>query len=162
MELLSIFFSEKNKCIGSMDHPEDNYEEKGTYEEQENYEGQENFQEEEGSPGENGEEHVEEQVEGEIEQDNDIQTGNGENNGEDAEQIELDDDDSQEKVEEEKRWPGWPGENAFRMLVPVNKVGAVIGHKGDIIKKMSEETKARIRVLNSPPGVQERVVCILI
>ena len=26
-------------------------------------------------------------------------------------------------VAEEKRWPGWPGENVFRMLVPVQKVG---------------------------------------
>ncbi|KAJ3687159.1 hypothetical protein LUZ61_016323 [Rhynchospora tenuis] len=159
-----------------MDHPGENFEVQETYEEQEenyegqegtfeghdgNFEGQETFHEEEEAPGVNGDTHElhelveEEQVEEEADQENNLQTGNGES----AEEIGADSIDSQEKVEE-KRWPGWPGENAFRMLVPVHKVGAVIGHKGDIIKKMSEETKARIRVLNSPPGVQERVVLV--
>lgn len=152
-----------------MDQPGENYEEQENFEEQENYEGhegnfegQENFQEEEEeeeSPGQNGDSH--ELVEVKTAQEDDAEVGNGENNGENAAQIVADSYNLQEKVEE-KRWPGWPGENAFRMLVPVQKVGAVIGHKGDIIKKMSEETKARIRVLNSPPGVQERVVRILI
>ncbi|XP_078149152.1 RNA-binding KH domain-containing protein [Carex rostrata] len=152
-----------------MDQPGENYEEQENFEEQENYEGhegnfegQENFQEEEEeeeeeSPGQNGDSH--ELVEVKTAQVDDAEVGNGENNGENAAQIAADSYNLQEKVEE-KRWPGWPGENAFRMLVPVQKVGAVIGHKGDIIKKMSEETKARIRVLNSPPGVQERVVLV--
>jgi hypothetical protein len=27
---------------------------------------------------------------------------------------------------EGKKWPGWPGENIFRMLVPIIKVGGMI------------------------------------
>lgn len=61
----------------------------------------------------------------------------------------------------EKKWPGWPGECVFRLIVPVLKVGSIIGRKGDIIKKMCEETKARIRVLDAPAGVPDRVVSFL-
>ncbi|KAK8918741.1 hypothetical protein KSP39_PZI021883 [Platanthera zijinensis] len=60
----------------------------------------------------------------------------------------------------EKRWPGWPGENVFRLLVPVHKVGSIIGRKGEFIKKMCEESKARIKILDGPPGVPERTVII--
>lgn len=61
---------------------------------------------------------------------------------------------------EEKRWPGWPGENVFRMLVPSQKVGGIIGRRGEYIKKTCEETKARIKVLDGPPGTTERAVMI--
>lgn len=56
----------------------------------------------------------------------------------------------------EKKWPGWPGENVFRMLVPVQKVGGIIGRKGEFIKKIIEETKARVKILDGPPGTFER------
>ena len=62
------------------------------------------------------------------------------------------------KGTEIKRWPGWPGENVFRMLVPVQKVGSIIGRKGEFIKKITEETKARIKILDGPPGTSERAV----
>ncbi|GJM95252.1 hypothetical protein PR202_ga11964 [Eleusine coracana subsp. coracana] len=39
-------------------------------------------------------------------------------------------------------------------------VGAVIGRKGDFIKKMCEESKARIKVLEGPQGAPERAVMI--
>ncbi|WMV36206.1 hypothetical protein MTR67_029591 [Solanum verrucosum] len=61
---------------------------------------------------------------------------------------------------EEKKWPGWPGENVFRMLVPSQKVGGIIGRKGEYIKKTCEETKARIKVLDGPHGTKERAVMI--
>ncbi|CAN4101242.1 unnamed protein product [Withania somnifera] len=61
---------------------------------------------------------------------------------------------------EEKRWHGWPGENVFRMLVPSQKVGGIIGRKGEYIKKTCEEIKARIKVLDGPPGTTERAVMI--
>lgn len=61
----------------------------------------------------------------------------------------------------EKRWPGWPGENVFRILVPVQKVGSIIGRKGEYIKKTCEETKARIKILDGPPGTMERCVSFL-
>lgn len=60
-----------------------------------------------------------------------------------------------------KRWPGWPGESVFRLLVPSQKVGSIIGRKGEFIKKMCEETKARIKILDGPPGVTERAVSLV-
>jgi len=64
------------------------------------------------------------------------------------------------KETEIKKWPGWPGENVFRMLVPVQKVGSIIGRKGEFIKKITEETKARIKILDGPPGISERAVSL--
>ena len=58
----------------------------------------------------------------------------------------------------EKKWPGWPGESVFRMLVPAQKVGSIIGRRGEFIKKIVEETKARIKILDGPPGTAERAV----
>ena len=63
---------------------------------------------------------------------------------------------------EEKKWPGWPGENVFRLIVPVSKVGSIIGRKGELVKKMCEETRSRIKVLDGVPGTLDRVVSILI
>lgn len=60
----------------------------------------------------------------------------------------------------EKKWPGWPGESVFRMLVPAQKVGSIIGRKGEFIKKIVEETRARIKILDGPPGTAERAVSI--
>ncbi|XP_013725718.2 RNA-binding KH domain-containing protein PEPPER [Brassica napus] len=59
-----------------------------------------------------------------------------------------------------ERWPGWPGDCVFRVIVPIAKVGAIIGRKGDIIRKMCEETRARIKVLDGPATTQDRVVLI--
>lgn len=65
---------------------------------------------------------------------------------------------------EVKKWPGWPGENVFRMLVPIQKVGSIIGRKGEYIRKINEETKARIRIIDGPPGTLVRVVsfCLIL
>ncbi|KAM2567634.1 hypothetical protein TB1_009983 [Malus domestica] len=60
----------------------------------------------------------------------------------------------------EKKWPGWPGESVFRMLVPAQKVGSIIGRKGEFIKKIVEETRARIKILDGPPGTTERAVMV--
>jgi poly(rC)-binding protein 2/3/4 len=62
----------------------------------------------------------------------------------------------------DKRWPGWPGDSVFRILVPAHKVGAIIGRKGEFIKRMCEESKARIKILDGPPGVPERAVSVYI
>ncbi|CAN4108558.1 unnamed protein product [Withania somnifera] len=59
-----------------------------------------------------------------------------------------------------ERWPGWPGESVFRILVPSQKVGGLIGRKGEYIKKIVEESKARIKVLDGPPGTPERAVMV--
>eukprot|EP00252_Welwitschia_mirabilis_P003854 TRINITY_DN1392_c0_g1_i3.p1 TRINITY_DN1392_c0_g1~~TRINITY_DN1392_c0_g1_i3.p1 ORF type:complete len:179 (-),score=39.31 TRINITY_DN1392_c0_g1_i3:66-602(-) len=60
----------------------------------------------------------------------------------------------------DKKWPGWPGENVFRLLVPSQKVGGIIGRKGEFIKKMCEETKSRIKILDGIPGSPERIVMV--
>ncbi|KAK4596505.1 flowering locus K homology domain-like isoform X2 [Castanea sativa] len=60
----------------------------------------------------------------------------------------------------EKKWPGWPGESVFRMLVPAQKVGSIIGRRGEFIKKIVEETRARIKILDGPPGTAERAVMV--
>eukprot|EP00271_Cylindrocystis_brebissonii_P015798 TRINITY_DN38817_c0_g1_i1.p1 TRINITY_DN38817_c0_g1~~TRINITY_DN38817_c0_g1_i1.p1 ORF type:complete len:600 (-),score=115.11 TRINITY_DN38817_c0_g1_i1:740-2449(-) len=61
---------------------------------------------------------------------------------------------------EAKRWPGWPGESVFRLLVPVHKVGTIIGRKGEFVKKMCDETRSRIKVVDGAPNSDERVVLI--
>ncbi|KAJ0091262.1 hypothetical protein Patl1_14152 [Pistacia atlantica] len=63
-------------------------------------------------------------------------------------------------VPTEKRWPGWPGHCVYRLIVPVLKVGSIIGRKGELIKKMCEETRARIKVLDGPVGNPDRIVLI--
>ncbi|KAK0570412.1 hypothetical protein LWI29_000770 [Acer saccharum] len=60
----------------------------------------------------------------------------------------------------EKRWPGWPGDCVYRLIVPVTKVGSIIGRKGELIKKMCEDTRARIKVLDGPVGNPDRIVLI--
>ncbi|KAB2056929.1 hypothetical protein ES319_A11G137600v1 [Gossypium barbadense] len=58
----------------------------------------------------------------------------------------------------EKKWPGWPGENVFRILVPAQKVGTIIGPKGEFIRKISDESRARIKILDGPPTTSERAM----
>ncbi|OIW20482.1 hypothetical protein TanjilG_11885 [Lupinus angustifolius] len=60
----------------------------------------------------------------------------------------------------EKRWPGWPGDCVFRLIVPVGKVGSIIGRKGELVKKICEETRARVRVLDGAAGTPDRIVLI--
>ncbi|OMP11690.1 hypothetical protein CCACVL1_00340 [Corchorus capsularis] len=59
-----------------------------------------------------------------------------------------------------EKWPGWPGYNVFRLIVAVSKVGSIIGRKGELVKKMCDETNARIRVLEGPLSTPDRIVLI--
>lgn len=63
-----------------------------------------------------------------------------------------------ELAEIKAKWPGWPGYSVFRLVVPVLKVGSIIGRKGDLIKKLIEETRARVRVLDGPISSPDRIV----
>ncbi|KAH7435414.1 hypothetical protein KP509_06G063800 [Ceratopteris richardii] len=74
----------------------------------------------------------------------------GQKRDHDVEQMNLDD----------NKWPGWPGFNVFRLIIPIHKVGGVIGRKGELIKKMCEETRSRIKILDPFPGASERVVMV--
>ncbi|XP_038700106.1 RNA-binding KH domain-containing protein PEPPER-like isoform X2 [Tripterygium wilfordii] len=55
------------------------------------------------------------------------------------------------------KWPGWPGDNVFRLIVTVAKVGSIIGRKGEHVKKICGETGARIRVFEGPVRSSDRV-----
>ncbi|KAK3212886.1 hypothetical protein Dsin_017592 [Dipteronia sinensis] len=48
----------------------------------------------------------------------------------------------------EQRWPGWPGQNVFRMIVPTASVGRILGNEGEIMKRICRETCASVRVFN--------------
>ncbi|GLT67540.1 hypothetical protein SLA2020_398380 [Shorea laevis] len=63
-------------------------------------------------------------------------------------------------AEAAEKWPGWPGHNVFRLIVPASKVGSIIGRKGELVKKMCDETRARIRILDAPVGTPDRIVLI--
>ncbi|KAI3443410.1 hypothetical protein Pfo_000075 [Paulownia fortunei] len=76
-----------------------------------------------------------------------------------AETKEVDEKDK-ELAEIKAKWPGWPGYSVFRIVVPVLKVGGIIGRKGDLIKKLVEETRARVRVLDGPVTTPDRIVLI--
>ncbi|GAB2222962.1 hypothetical protein Drorol1_Dr00017095 [Drosera rotundifolia] len=58
------------------------------------------------------------------------------------------------------KWPGWPGDNVFRLIVRVVKVCGIIGRRGELVKRICDETKARIRVLKASIGTTDRVVLI--
>jgi poly(rC)-binding protein 2/3/4 len=57
-----------------------------------------------------------------------------------------------------EKWPGWPGDNVFRLIVPLSKVGSIIGRRGELVKKMCDETRARIRIPEGPLGISDRIV----
>ncbi|KAK1388392.1 RNA-binding KH domain-containing protein PEPPER [Heracleum sosnowskyi] len=61
---------------------------------------------------------------------------------------------------EQPKWPGWPGHNVYRLIVPVMKVGSIIGRKGEAVKKLCVETRARVRVLDAPVGSPHNIVLI--
>jgi poly(rC)-binding protein 2/3/4 len=56
--------------------------------------------------------------------------------------------------------PSEPIETIYRILCPVKKIGSVLGRGGDIVKALREETKSKIRVADSIPGAEERVIII--
>jgi poly(rC)-binding protein 2/3/4 len=53
-----------------------------------------------------------------------------------------------------------PIETIYRILCPVKKIGSVLGKGGHIVKALREETKAKIRVADSIPGAEDRVIII--
>ncbi|TVU32194.1 hypothetical protein EJB05_23916 [Eragrostis curvula] len=57
-------------------------------------------------------------------------------------------------------FPSEPIETIYRILCPVKRIGGVLGRGGDIVKALREETKAKIRVADSIPGADERVIII--
>nr|XP_043627083.1 KH domain-containing protein HEN4 [Erigeron canadensis] len=54
-----------------------------------------------------------------------------------------------------------PGETLFRILCPSSKTGGLIGKGGSVIRQVREETGAKIRIDESIPGSEERVIYIV-
>lgn len=118
-------------------------------------------EEEEEAPGEleemeEEEEEEEEDEEGEEEEEEEEEVGAGVGEGEEETTTEAPE--AAPPAGESKKWPGWPGDSVFRMIVPVLKVGSIIGRKGELVKKMCEETRARVRILEGPIGTSDRIV----
>ncbi|KAM0951582.1 putative K domain-containing protein [Dioscorea sansibarensis] len=53
-----------------------------------------------------------------------------------------------------------PGAVIFRLLCPISKFGSIIGKGGGIIAKIRQDTGAKIRIEETIPGCDERVVVI--
>ncbi|KAJ9709338.1 hypothetical protein PVL29_001013 [Vitis rotundifolia] len=51
-------------------------------------------------------------------------------------------------------------DTVYRYLCPVRKIGSIIGRGGDIAKQLRSETKSNIRIGETMPGCEERVVTI--
>ena len=51
-------------------------------------------------------------------------------------------------------------DSVYRYLCPVRKIGSIIGRGGDIAKQLRSETKSNIRIGETVPGCEERVVTI--
>ncbi|XVE71383.1 hypothetical protein DITRI_Ditri10aG0145800 [Diplodiscus trichospermus] len=78
-----------------------------------------------------------------------------ESNGKDVGEVEN------EKATSMEKCPGWPGYNVFRLVVgAVSKVESIIGHEGELVKKMCKETNASVRVLEAPLFSPDRIVLI--
>lgn len=58
-------------------------------------------------------------------------------------------------------YPGWPGTSVFRMLIPPQKVGAIIGPKGERVRRLCEETKACVRIIGGHLCATEHAVSYL-
>ncbi|XP_028759817.1 RNA-binding KH domain-containing protein RCF3-like [Neltuma alba] len=53
-----------------------------------------------------------------------------------------------------------PEDTVYRYLCPVRKIGSVIGRGGEIVKQLRIDTKSKIRIGETVPGCEERVITI--
>src|ERR1044072_6288436 len=53
-----------------------------------------------------------------------------------------------------------PDDTVYRYLCPIRKIGSVIGRGGYIVKQLRADTKAKIRIGETLPGCDGRVVTI--
>ncbi|KAF2313606.1 hypothetical protein GH714_012365 [Hevea brasiliensis] len=51
-------------------------------------------------------------------------------------------------------------DTVYRYLCPVKKIGSIIGRGGDIVKQLRIDTKSKIRIGETVPGCEDRVVTI--
>ncbi|RVW80959.1 KH domain-containing protein [Vitis vinifera] len=53
-----------------------------------------------------------------------------------------------------------PEDTVYRYLCPGRKIGSIIGRGGEIVKQLRVDTKSKIRIGETVPGCEERVVTI--
>ncbi|XP_054801123.1 KH domain-containing protein At4g18375-like isoform X1 [Prosopis cineraria] len=53
-----------------------------------------------------------------------------------------------------------PEDTVYRYLCPVRKIGSVIGRGGEIVRQLRIDTKSKIRIGETVPGCEERVITI--
>ncbi|KVH97785.1 K Homology domain-containing protein [Cynara cardunculus var. scolymus] len=53
-----------------------------------------------------------------------------------------------------------PEDTVYRYLCPGRRIGSIIGRGGEIVKQLRSDTQAKIRINESVPGCEERVVII--
>uniref|UniRef100_A0A7C9A573 K Homology domain-containing protein n=1 Tax=Opuntia streptacantha TaxID=393608 RepID=A0A7C9A573_OPUST len=53
-----------------------------------------------------------------------------------------------------------PEDTVYRYLCPASKIGSIIGRGGEIVKQLRADTKSKIRIGETVPGCDERVVTI--
>lgn len=51
-------------------------------------------------------------------------------------------------------------DTVYRYLCPLRKIGSIIGRGGEIAKQLRSESKSSIRISDSMPGFEERIVTI--
>lgn len=51
-------------------------------------------------------------------------------------------------------------DTVYRYLCPIKKIGSIIGRGGEIVKQLRADTKSKIRIGETVPGCDERVVTI--
>lgn len=51
-------------------------------------------------------------------------------------------------------------EVVFRLLIPSRKAGSILGKSGTIVREIKSKTNSRVKVIESVPGCEERVVVI--
>lgn len=77
-------------------------------------------------------------------------------------EIELSDNNDRNKRRNSGREQAFPGADStvYRILCPGNVIGSVIGKGGKVIKSLRQETRAKIKVADAVPGVDERAIVI--
>ncbi|XP_058083173.1 RNA-binding KH domain-containing protein RCF3-like isoform X1 [Magnolia sinica] len=62
--------------------------------------------------------------------------------------------------EEREQYAPGPDDTVYRYLCPGRKIGSIIGRGGEIVKQLRQESQSKIRIGESVPGCEERVVTI--
>lgn len=62
-------------------------------------------------------------------------------------------------AEKEQYAPG-SDDTVYRYLCPGRKIGSIIGRGGEIVKQLRQESQSKIRIGESVPGCEERVITI--